>query len=367
MSTKADTVTPTPPFDDPCIVHRPMTFHGGGEAYVFELARALDAPIYTSVCEIDIPSDVSVTEFGRNGRLADAVRDGPFNDFTTTLAYENFAVPERHDAVVTSGDVAISVIHLPEQRRYHVFHGAVRWLYNRAPGQFVGGLPGVRFVKQIYQSAMRLHYQSATSRVDDFLPTSEIIGRELETYHDRKHTAVMYPPVETNNFYHGSSEDYLLYVGRLEERKRVDQIVEAINGTDYRLEVAGTGEEEQRLRGLADENVTFHGFVSEERKVELLARCRALVFNSEREPFGIVPVEAFASGKPVVGVNEGFTALQVEDGVNGVAYDRGVESLRDAVDRAFATEWDPDRIQRTAEPYDVESFTQRWREVVYGT
>lgn len=362
--TEKTAITPQPPFDTPCIVHRPMTFRGGGEGYVFELARILDAPVYTSICTIDVPDDVTVETFGRPGWLANKIRSGPFNDFTRALEYENFAVPDEHDAVITSGDVAISIIHNPEQRRYHLFHGTVRWLYNRGSKQFSDAPMGVRFIKQAYQSLMRIQYQSAVSRVDDFLPASEVIARELEAYHDREATAVMYPPVETDAFRHEPSEGYLLYVGRLEARKQVSEILDAVAGTDYRLEIVGTGEEEKSLGERAGENVTFHGYVSEERKIELLARCEALVFNSEREPFGIVPVEAFASGKPVVGVNEGFTRLQVEDGVNGVSYDRGVENLRDAIERALDTEWEPGRIQETAAQYDTDAFAHRWRSLI---
>lgn len=340
-----------------------MTFHGGGEEFVFELARMFEIPIYTSTCSIDVPEDVTLREFGETGFVASLRRKAPFNDLGTVLEYENFDVPEEHDAVLSSGDVALSVIHSSDQRRYHLFHGSIRWLYNSGPGLFASAPPGIRFLKQLFQSRMRVHTQTAVSRIDDFFVNSEIVARELDTYHDQKAEGVMYPPVDLEQFHNEPGDGFLLYIGRLEKRKRVDEIIETVNGTEYRLEIAGTGEEVEDLKQMSGENVTFHGFVSPERKLELLARCDAVVFNSEREPFGIVPVEAFASGKPVVGINEGFTRYQISEGVNGLLYERG--ELADAIGKMYDMEWDPERIQETAEPFGLEEFRERWHNLFF--
>jgi glycosyltransferase involved in cell wall biosynthesis len=101
-----------------------------------------------------------------------------------------------------------------------------------------------------------------------------------------------------------------LYVGRLKRYKRIDLAIDAVallrdRGAAVRLLVAGRGDEEPRLRaqverlGLGD-RVTFEGFVTEERKRELLRACWGTVLPSPREGWGITNVEAAACGTPAV-------------------------------------------------------------------
>lgn len=358
--------SPEPPFDDPCVVHDPMTFRGGGEQYAAELAATLDATLYTYRKTIDLDADVDVVEFGDAGVLDRTLMKLPFRGLAVAIAYENFEVPEHHDVVVTTGGAAKATLHRPYQRRVHLMHTPQRWLFDRGPGQYAESAWPVKWAKRAYQSYMRVHDQSTIPHVDDFVVNSEVIARRLQTYHRRDPEAVIYPPVDVESYHHEEGGGFLLFLGRLEPHKRVGEVVEAVSGTDYTLKVAGTGSLEEDLRAKAADNVEFLGFVSEERKRDLLAACDALLFNSEHEDFGIVPIEALASGNPVVGVNEGFTKHQIEDGVNGVLFDRGVERMRDAIDRMYDQSWDAGEIQETAERYGMDRFEDEWRGLVYG-
>jgi len=102
-----------------------------------------------------------------------------------------------------------------------------------------------------------------------------------------------------------STGDYYLTLSRLDWHKDIDGIVRAFNESGHRLVVAGDGPERERLESIAGDNVEFAGFVSEERKRELLAGAKAFVFNGRDEDFGIAPVEALAAGTPLLGVEEG--------------------------------------------------------------
>lgn len=358
---------PSPPFSTPCVVHDPITFRGGGEQYAAELAAVLDAPLYTYRKSVDVNLDTPVDfrEFGSPGFLDRQVLNTPFGGLLRAVEYENFDIPERHDAVITTGAISKAVIHHPFQRRYHLLHTPARWLYDRGPGKYSSGRWPVRWAKRLYQSVMRVHDQSTVPHIDDFVVNSEVIGRRLQTYHRREPSDVVYPPIDLESYYHTEDSGFLLYLGRLEPHKRVGELVDAVSRTDYELYVAGSGSTEKDLRSRAGSNVSFLGFVSEERKRELLAECDALLFNSEHEDFGIVPVEALASGNPVVGVNEGFTKYQIDEGVNGVLFERGVENVRDAIDRMYDQSWNVDEIQKTAERYGMDRFESQWRSLIY--
>lgn len=102
----------------------------------------------------------------------------------------------------------------------------------------------------------------------------------------------------------------LLYLGRLKRYKRVDLPIRAVaalrrSGAQVKLVVAGTGDDERRLRQLVDEldiadSVEFRGYVTEEEKLELFRRAWVHVLTSPKEGWGITNLEAAACGTPTI-------------------------------------------------------------------
>jgi glycosyltransferase involved in cell wall biosynthesis len=338
-----------------------MGFRGGGEEYALELAKTLDAPLYTSRCEIDT-DQVDVCEFGSKSLTGRLLRGSPLRTWAEMLEYENFTVPDEHDIVITSGNVAKALIHRPFQRRIHLLHTPPRWLFDISSGQFGAGPLGT--LKRAYQSALRVQDVSTVPRIDDFVVNSEVIARRLRTYYHRESEASIYPPIDVDEYHSAPSDGYLLSLGRLEPHKHVAEIIEAVRNTTHELKIAGTGSEESRLKQKSGDNVEFLGYVPEERKYELLANCEAFVANSYHEDFGITPIEALASGKPVIGVNEGFTRFQIEDGINGILFERG--NLTEVINEATNREWDFERIRTTAQKFDIDVFRRKWRTLIYS-
>jgi len=121
-------------------------------------------------------------------------------------------------------------------------------------------------------------------------------------------------------------------LGRLEPYKRIDlairafrRVVDEVPGAHF--DVVGRGQEEPRLRQLADRlglsnHVTFHGFVDEVRKVELLQSSALLVQCSRKEGWGLTVVEAYACGTPVVATAVPGLVDSVQDGLTGVLVQR---------------------------------------------
>ena len=100
--------------------------------------------------------------------------------------------------------------------------------------------------------------------------------------------------------------------------------------TGRRLKIAGAGPEYGRLRAMAAANVEFLGRVTDAELRELYARCRAFLLPGE-EDFGLTPVEAMASGKPVVALGRGG-ALETVPEFGGVFYDEPA-ALAAAIER----------------------------------
>ena len=86
--------------------------------------------------------------------------------------------------------------------------------------------------------------------------------------------------------------------------KRIDIAIDAFNRLGLPLKIVGDGPLRARLKRSAQPNIEFLGWVDNESLAELYGLCQALIFPGE-EDFGIVPLEAQASGRPVIAFRRG--------------------------------------------------------------
>jgi glycosyltransferase involved in cell wall biosynthesis len=178
---------------------------------------------------------------------------------------------------------------------------------------------------------LRLWDYASAARVDLFVSNSRNVQTRIrKTY--RRDSEVVYPPVDVDSFYWKPPDDFFLVVSGLVSYKRIDSAVRAFTRSGRPLMVAGDGPEYRRLKAAAGCNIKFLGRVPDEELRELYARCRALVLPGE-EDFGLTPVEALASGKPVIALGRGG-ALETVPATGGVIYEEAsAECLEAAVER----------------------------------
>jgi glycosyltransferase involved in cell wall biosynthesis len=156
-----------------------------------------------------------------------------------------------------------------------------------------------------------------------------------------------------------------LIVARLIPYKRIDLAVDTFTRLGIPLKIVGSGGRDlPALRARAGRNVEFVGRVSDAELKQLYANCRALVFPGE-EDFGIAPLEANASGRPVIAYAAGGALDTVVDGHTGVLFERqDVDSLIDAVRRTEATAWDATELRDHARKFDRQVFRERMLQFV---
>jgi glycosyltransferase involved in cell wall biosynthesis len=173
---------------------------------------------------------------------------------------------------------------------------------------------------------------------------------------------VLYPPVDLDRYYNDGDDGHFLHLGRLDKEKGVQEVVEAFTGIDERLVLAGGRgdvDEDMMRRIERTENVDYRGFVSESEKYDLLGRSRAVVFNGRNEDFGIVLVEANASGKPVLAIDEGFPSVFIEDGENGLLHDGTPAGIR-----ATLTGADFTVPEESTEQFGLDHFGKQLRQEI---
>jgi glycosyltransferase involved in cell wall biosynthesis len=146
----------------------------------------------------------------------------------------------------------------------------------------------------------------SAARVHCFIANSNNVAGKIKKLYGREAT-VIHPPVNLKQFFCvDCPEDYYLIVSALVPYKKIALAIEAFNQLGLPLKIAGDGPLRKKLQAMAGPNVEFLGWVDSAALPRLYAYCQALVLPGE-EDFGIAPLEAQASGRPVIAYGKGGT------------------------------------------------------------
>jgi glycosyltransferase involved in cell wall biosynthesis len=205
----------------------------------------------------------------------------------------------------------------------------------------------------------------AAQRVDHYLANSSYTASQIHKHYHRD-SSVIYPPVHTERFkpVKDPDGDYFLAVGRLIPYKKFDLVVEAFNKMKRKVKIVGNGPDYKKISRLAGSTVQILGEVDQDELSNLYANCRALVF-PQVEDAGIVPLEAMASGRPVIALNRGGSLDSMKEGITGLFFGKQTpEGLIEAVTAFEKQEFDPKAIRHHAEQFDIERFKEKIRDFV---
>lgn len=350
------------------IIHDYLAQAGGAERVV-EAIHGIwpDAPVYTSVYDPQATLPCFREMDVRTSFLQRFAKGAKFHKFALPFypaAFEHFDMSGYDLVISNTTSFAKGVITGPETCHICYCHTPARfaWRYHEYVAQ--GGYGRMtRRVLPFLVHRLRAWDFACAQRVDFFLSNSYNIARRVRKFY-RRDSEVLYPPVETKRFQVAPTPtaDYFLVVSRLLSYKKVDLAVEACNRLGLPLKIVGGGPEAERLKALAGPTVEFTGRLSDQEVVDLFANCRAFIFPGE-EDFGIAPLEAMASGRPVVAFRAGGALETVVENKTGVFFDEPTpESLMDALQNRLPTlVVEPQSIRAHAETFDVLVFQARLR------
>jgi glycosyltransferase involved in cell wall biosynthesis len=171
---------------------------------------------------------------------------------------------------------------------------------------------------------------------------------------------VVYPPFDPGRFAGAvdahSGPPSALVVSRLLPYKRVDIAIRACAMAGVPLTIIGRGPDEDRLRALAPDIVTFAGHVTDEELIDAYDK-HAMVLVPGIEDFGYIPLEAASRGRPVVASLEGGPAETVQDGTTGfLVGGSDPTAWADAILQTCETDWSIAAMRRSVEPFDARHF-----------
>jgi glycosyltransferase involved in cell wall biosynthesis len=339
------------------IVHYWLLNHRGGEKVIDALCRLLpDADIFTLFCDSEM-----LTPVMRSHRITTSFLNPLRNQYRSLLplmpmALENFDL-RGYDLVVSSeSGPAKGVITSSNTRHICYCHTPMRYLWDLYPA-YRNEWTHSRWKRALMTplaNYLRLWDYASAARVDQFVANSRNVQTRIwKTY--RRESEVIHPPVDVDSFYWKPAEDYFLAVSELVPYKRIDSLVHWFSTTGRQLKIAGAGPEYRTLRAMATGNVEFLGRVSDSELRERYARCRAFLMPGE-EDFGMTPVEALASGKPVVALGRGG-ALETVPDFGGVFYDEPA-GLTDAISRL-------ESLEPSIRPAELQAWARQFSEVEF--
>jgi glycosyltransferase involved in cell wall biosynthesis len=332
------------------LVHDWLVGRRGGEAVLEALVRLFpNAEIFTL---LHSPGSVGAPIETRPIHVSPLQHvPGVFRHYRSLLPFMPWAV-ERLD--VSGFDLVLSTSHCVA-KGVRVPAGTPHLAYVFAPMRYMWDLfeeyfgPGraawpVRLAARAIRPSLQAWDKATAQAPDVMLADSQHVARRIARDWGRV-VEVVYPAVDVERFATGplgrGAGGYFLWVGALAPYKRLDVALEAFRRLGAPLWVAGDGQDAARLRTGLPKNVRWLGAVKDAELPGLYQGARALVFPGE-EDFGIVPLEAMASGRPVLALGRGG-ALET------VTQETGI----------FFAEPTPEALLQAVQGFDA--FEQRFR------
>jgi glycosyltransferase involved in cell wall biosynthesis len=275
------------------------------------------------------------------------------------------------DLVISSSHCVAKGVRVPAGRPHLAYvHSPMRYMWDQFDAYFGPGrasLP-LRLAAAASRPALQAWDRRTAASPDALVANSHHVARRIARFWGRE-AEVVHPPVDLERFaVHAGAprlqarRGYFLWLGALAPYKRVDLAVEAFRRSGQVLWIAGDGQDARLLRSGLPPNVRWLGAVPDHEVPDLYRGARALVFPGE-EDFGIAPLEALASGRPVIALARGG-ALETLTPETGIFFEPPTaDALVDALGRfeAFERGFDPAQARARAERFSQERFRDALR------
>jgi len=277
----------------------------------------------------------------------------------------------NYDLVISSSASIAKYVNVKNGKHICYCYYPTRALWE--PEKYFGYPKWVNSVKLLLKYFRNRDKQLA-SRVDQFIAISDDTKKHIKKYYNRS-SDVIHCPIQTENFLPSNNKsDNFILVSRLLKWKRVDYAISAFNELGLPLKIIGTGEEEEYLKSISKPNIKFLGFIDDEQLSVEYSKARAVIFTPLLE-YGLIPLEANASGTPVIaygygGVTETMIPYNPEkkivqkDPTAVFFYEQSKDALIEAIKIFEQVNFVSENLVNHASGWSVDSFKNKFRNYV---
>ena len=350
------------------IVHDYLFTKGGGERVVLALAKRFKAPIYTTTY---LP-DKTYPEFKKLKIFSQPVKflKSPLLQTEASFKFRRLDL-SQYDLIISSGNWAKHVgIRENNHPQIHYEHTPVRAFYDL----YENTKNRLSFIqRQIFEACvwyMKKLDQKTIKKIDKIVTNSQNTRNRIQKFYNRD-AEVIYPPVDIEKFKYKPNENYFLSVQRIVPEKRIEIQLDVFRKLpNEELLIVGKPSEAymsyfEKIKKDAPKNVEFLGSVSDNKLIDLYAKSKAVIQTSIDEDFGIVPVEAMASGKPCLAVNEGGFRETIINEKTGLLIDKPyVKNFVDVIKNFDKYNFDHKICRRRAEEFSEDNFIMKMEEAI---
>ncbi|MBD3361159.1 glycosyltransferase [Candidatus Peregrinibacteria bacterium] len=344
-----------------------MTNPGGAEKVNLVLHKMFpEAPIFTSIFDAK-----AVKGFEKAAVTTSFIQHFPFSKKKHQVylslmpyAYELFDLSSFDIVISSSHACAKGIITKPETLHICYCHTPMRYAWDNWHA-YIREYKMNPLFKRLGKKRMhklRMWDRVSADRVDYFIANSNTTKRRIAKYYNRQST-IIHPMLNSSKYkISDKTKGYFLAVGRLVPFKKFDLIIETFNKIGLPLKIAGSGIAEEELKKLAKENIEFLGFVPDKKLRKLYSECEAVIF-PQVEDFGIIPLEAMASGRPVVALKKGGALDTVIDGETGIFFEKQTPAyLKGAIERyqKEKKKFNPEKIKNYIKEFDEKEFKKKF-------
>jgi glycosyltransferase involved in cell wall biosynthesis len=341
--------------------------------------------VFSYMCEEFNEADIFTLSYNPKATLPEFrsynIKVTWLNKFVKTMGQFRWSFPiatyvmqqlklQKYDIVLTSSATVAKYVNVRSGRHICYCYIPTRALW-QTETYFANSFKG-KIIKPFMRYLQKRDLEAA-SQVDRFISISQTTSQHIKNVYNRE-SNVINSPIVCENFYPVQQRgDFYLLVSRLETWKMVEYAIHAFNTNGKKLKIIGTGSDEVRLTKLSNYNIEFLGAVDDVQLAAYYASAQCVIFTPELE-YGLIPLEANASGTPVVcfgrgGVTE--TMIPFDEKLANKKtysavfyYEQTPEALNDAIKTFEALPVDQTFLVHHAQKWDVSIFKSSLRAFV---
>ncbi|MDE1761680.1 MAG: glycosyltransferase [Candidatus Micrarchaeota archaeon] len=356
-----------------------LNLKGGAERVLLKIAQHYDAKILT----VEYDKEKAFPEF-KDLDVHVVKRDVPFSSMLPYRAaqgmlagytFYNMKIREDYDVLNSHTSPSEWIRHKNERVLWYC-HTPIREVYDLYELRMKNRSYKQKALYFAFTSAYKMLSKDVIRDIEEIATNSENTNSRIRKYFGRS-AQIINPGVDIKEFRNDGDEKYFFYPSRFYINKRQDYVIDAFMRfqkrtglTNYKLILAGSLSNDkehieyfERLKKMSAKNVIFKLSPTDKEIRDWYAGATAVLFAAVNEDYGIVPIEAMASGKVLISVNEGGPRETMVDGKTGFLVNSSeemAEKMKFVVEHGAIAEKMGKEASRHAKNYTWDAFFKKF-------